>query len=51
MGTECAAARFLNQDLVGKFILGPIGEKTRGIASLQKNGLKSDRSNRTTASK
>ena len=27
--------------VAGKFILKPIGEKTRGIASLQKNGIKS----------
>ena len=28
--------------VAGKFILKPIGEKTRGIASLQKNGIKSN---------
>ena len=30
-----------NQVLGGKFILKPFGEKRRGIASLQKNGIKS----------
>ena len=28
--------------VAGKFILKPIGEKTRGIASLLKNGIKSN---------
>ena len=31
-----------NQEIAGKFILKPIGEKTRGISSLQKNGIKSN---------
>ena len=28
--------------VAGKFILKPIGKKTRGIASLQKKGIKSN---------